>query len=557
MMDFSTEDWGVTDAADHLTSSLFSHIKPVGTPKSKKAALQKETGKELNDKKGKVSKSVDSQQSIKTKKKRLSVSEGKKNSCVRNDYPEEGNSEAQEKKGKKVSKVVQDKKAKNSITPKDIKGNKRKAETIEEQSPSKKPKHVQQADTVTDTNTGGEKKKRRRKKKKNSNKRNKYKHLSVKKSEGNEDVDGDKNSKDNRLTDDKPTVQEKVNIKDGLVERTNAAVTSEPNTGVLLASKKAKQKEKKMNKLLKKKGEKQIKDNNSNVHSGGICKQENKQPKFNLKVLDKMLSDTSPVSAKGHSQKGGETTLTKKVEINSLTKGETTPSKEEETTQTKERGTTLSLKERMMDKLKSARFRFLNEQLYNQEGSESFSMFKEDKEAFQVYHQGFQSQVSKWPVNPVNTIIGQLQARPPNLVIADFGCGDAAIARKLPNKVHSFDLVAINKYVTACDMAKVPLKKETVDVAVFCLSLMGRNLPDYLKEASRVLKPGGSLKVAEVTSRIRNLVHFKKTMEKFGFRLVNEDTTNKMFCLFDFKKSKPSKNIPSEFHLEPCIYKRR
>ena len=56
--------------------------------------------------------------------------------------------------------------------------------------------------------------------------------------------------------------------------------------------------------------------------------------------------------------------------------------------------------------------------------------------------------------------------------------------------MHSFDLVAVNPLVTACDMAKVPLGDGAADVAVFCLSLMGTNLKDYLKEANRVLKEG-------------------------------------------------------------------
>jgi len=40
-------------------------------------------------------------------------------------------------------------------------------------------------------------------------------------------------------------------------------------------------------------------------------------------------------------------------------------------------------------------------------------------------------------------------------VVADFGCGDAKIARSVANVVHSFDLVALNEHVTACDMAHV------------------------------------------------------------------------------------------------------
>ena len=40
-------------------------------------------------------------------------------------------------------------------------------------------------------------------------------------------------------------------------------------------------------------------------------------------------------------------------------------------------------------------------------------------------------------------------------MVVDFGCGEAVIAQSISNKVHSFDLVAKNEFVTACDMAKV------------------------------------------------------------------------------------------------------
>ena len=43
----------------------------------------------------------------------------------------------------------------------------------------------------------------------------------------------------------------------------------------------------------------------------------------------------------------------------------------------------------------------------------------------------------------------------PDHVVADFGCGDAKIAQAVKNEVHSFDLIALNEYVTPCDMANV------------------------------------------------------------------------------------------------------
>ena len=70
-----------------------------------------------------------------------------------------------------------------------------------------------------------------------------------------------------------------------------------------------------------------------------------------------------------------------------------------------------SLKDRMMNRLASARFRFINEQMYRSTGSEAAEMFAHDKDAFTVYHAGFQSQVSKWPTNPVDRMIDYINSR--------------------------------------------------------------------------------------------------------------------------------------------------
>jgi hypothetical protein len=72
---------------------------------------------------------------------------------------------------------------------------------------------------------------------------------------------------------------------------------------------------------------------------------------------------------------------------------------------------------------------------------------------------------------PYETVIAWLRARP-HLVVGDFGCGEAQLAASVPNTVYSFDHVAINEAVTACDMAHTPLEDGMLDVAVFSLSLM-------------------------------------------------------------------------------------
>jgi len=71
--------------------------------------------------------------------------------------------------------------------------------------------------------------------------------------------------------------------------------------------------------------------------------------------------------------------------------------------------------------------------------------------------------------------------------------------------IKSFDLIAMTPIVTACNIAHVPLEADSIDVAVFCLSLMGTDWPDFIREGHRVLKQGKLLKIAEVQSRFVDL----------------------------------------------------
>jgi ubiquinone/menaquinone biosynthesis C-methylase UbiE len=74
--------------------------------------------------------------------------------------------------------------------------------------------------------------------------------------------------------------------------------------------------------------------------------------------------------------------------------------------------------------------------------------------------------------------------------------------------VHSFDHVAVYNDVVACDLAHVPLDDETLDVAIFSLSLMGANFTDFLREAYRTLKLDGQLHIIEATERFTDRSQF-------------------------------------------------
>lgn len=146
-------------------------------------------------------------------------------------------------------------------------------------------------------------------------------------------------------------------------------------------------------------------------------------------------------------------------------------------------------------------------------------------------------------------------------MVGDFGCGSAMLAKSVPQTVHSFDFVAISPQVTECDMSKVPLKNGSLDVAVYCLSLMGTNLRDYLFEANRVLKMGGILKIAEIESRFEevSIDDFVSVLKKYGFKLTWRNLDHNLFYFLDFVKEKnlKQKNKLPTLTLKACRYKKR
>ncbi|MGE4573289.1 zinc-ribbon domain-containing protein [Parachlamydia sp.] len=151
---------------------------------------------------------------------------------------------------------------------------------------------------------------------------------------------------------------------------------------------------------------------------------------------------------------------------------------------------------------------------------------KENPEEWHHYHHLYRSARESWTVIPYEEMIHWCQERTGfNYKIGDFGCGEAKLAEAIngTHTIYSFDHIAINDNVIACDMACVPLEDEILDVALFSLSLMGKNFSDYLKEAHRTLRLDGILIIFEPTSRFiddkgtDHSAQFAKDLEQFGF----------------------------------------
>ncbi|CAJ16052.1 ribosomal RNA-processing protein 8, putative [Trypanosoma equiperdum] len=241
-----------------------------------------------------------------------------------------------------------------------------------------------------------------------------------------------------------------------------------------------------------------------------------------------------------------------------------------------------SVLEHFRTKLSASTFRLLNEQIYNSPISSVAELLR-DPSTYADYHNGYRQQIQQWPIKPYDVILqalledrrGRFVANkaksmpgyiPSSWVIADMGCGDAQVAQALCPKgytVHSFDLHAMNEYVTVANIAHVPLEKKSVDICIFSLSLMSTDYIKCLYEAFRILKPKRLLKIVEVRSRVPHPRRFAELVEGIGFTLDYHDTVGDYFVAYDFIKldgqesaNQHPKYDPQEV-LVPSLYKKR
>jgi superfamily II DNA or RNA helicase len=182
-------------------------------------------------------------------------------------------------------------------------------------------------------------------------------------------------------------------------------------------------------------------------------------------------------------------------------------------------------------------FSAMNQRFNSSKSSTMHDRLEKDPEEFYLYHTLYRKARETWTEIPFQVIAEQINKRP-DWVIGDFGCGEALLSKSVRNKMYSFDHVAINPSVMACDMSNTGLNPEILDVAVFSLSLMGVNWADYLKEAYRILRSGGLLKIAEPASSWSDdsFIALKNGIESAGFEILGDGKLSSKFIYFDAVK---------------------
>ena len=94
---------------------------------------------------------------------------------------------------------------------------------------------------------------------------------------------------------------------------------------------------------------------------------------------------------------------------------------------------------------------------------------------------------------------------------------------------------------------------------------MGTDYGTFIKEAFRVLRPGGLLWIAEVRSRFFNsnggsdvFSDFVEALKQQGLIVTHQDSSNKMFVVFEAKKVAERCDVTVQWpELKPCLYRRR
>jgi hypothetical protein len=176
--------------------------------------------------------------------------------------------------------------------------------------------------------------------------------------------------------------------------------------------------------------------------------------------------------------------------------------------------------------------------------------FNENPEIWHKYHAISEENEKSFPNQdiPRNRIIRELDELKFKKTkhIVDMGCGKAQISHYFKHDKRfefiNYDHISSNDTIISCDISKIPLEDNEVDICILSLAMWGSNCEEYIQEASRILESNGLLYIIEPTKRWsekdenENIIEGKEAsrlkmlLDKNSFTIKKQSIEK--FCLF-------------------------
>jgi superfamily II DNA or RNA helicase len=176
--------------------------------------------------------------------------------------------------------------------------------------------------------------------------------------------------------------------------------------------------------------------------------------------------------------------------------------------------------------------------------------FNENPDLWNTYHQISEENEKSFPEDeiPRNRIIQELNKikTKRSKKIVDMGCGKAQISKYFQNdkkfEFINYDHISSEETVIPCDISKLPLEDDSVEICILSLAMWGSNCREYIKQSHRVLESNGQLFIIEPTKRWseqdengniipeKEACKMKSLLQENGFQIIEENIEK--FSLF-------------------------
>jgi superfamily II DNA or RNA helicase len=171
-------------------------------------------------------------------------------------------------------------------------------------------------------------------------------------------------------------------------------------------------------------------------------------------------------------------------------------------------------------------FQGINQRISTSTCNGVFSKIFKNKEDWENYHILREKATGSKQNQPLKIISQDFLKSKKHKIIGDMGCGMNQLKTLLPEnyEVISVDMYAADDTVKVCnlmDTSKI-IPNESLDIAVYCLSLWSRDWRGILKDAYRILDYDGKIIIVEpVSSSSKSIDKVRQTLIENGFTNIS------------------------------------